>query len=112
MTIGACIGATFRGAGEIDSDPEIPQIYTITFGLIAGFLVWAAAIKVYPCVGKDLGKIKGAVLTGAIGGPLFFLLVHAFHWNETRIMVDIGFGLILGGIVGLLLGVLGFLLEG
>jgi len=51
------------------------------------------------------------MLTGAVCGPLFFLLVQAFYWNEIRLILGIAVGVILGSIVGLLLSLISFLLK-
>ena len=109
--LGACIGATYRGAGEIDTDPEIPQMHTTIFGSLAGLIVWATAIKLFTRASQDFGKIRGAMLTGAVCGPLFFLVVQAFYWNGIRLILGIGGGVILGAVVGLLLSLFGFLLK-
>jgi drug/metabolite transporter (DMT)-like permease len=106
---GAIIGANYRGAGEIDSDPEIPQIQTIIFGALAGVVIWAIARKSYPAVTENFGKFKGAMLIGAVCGPVFFLLVQAFHWNETRLIVGMVNGLVFGGLIGILIYSIGFL---
>lgn len=109
--LGACIGAFWRGAGEIDSDPEMPQIHTIFFGSIAGLIVWTTARKLFPRASKDFGRISGGVLTGAVCGPLYLLLVQTFHWNETRVIMDIGLGVVLGAVLGFMFSPICFLLK-
>src|SRR5260370_24312414 len=84
----------------------IPEISRVVWGGTAGLITWLFSCVIFPGLARDLGKITGGVLTGALCGALFISGLYAPFYGFPD-FVGILFGLVAGVVVGPFLSVLG-----